>query len=132
MPSYKTSCLPEEFNDKILSPELNDSELRRLHGEVSHIYETYCLDESIDKISFGPFIVEEIRNSKRASTSAAKSSESSVAVSVTCCRLPRQSPKVRTRMWCSCRRCPACSRRTNTSCLCWRESSRPCSVTATK
>ncbi|XP_039981022.1 sorting nexin-14 isoform X3 [Xiphias gladius] len=56
-------CLAvEEFNDKILSPELNDSELRRLHGEVLHIYETYCLDESIDKISFDPFIVEEIRN----------------------------------------------------------------------
>lgn len=56
-------CLTvEEFNDKILSPDLNDSELQRLHGEVQHIYETYCLDESIDKISFDQFIVEEIRN----------------------------------------------------------------------
>lgn len=55
---------PEEFNDKILSPELSDSELQRLHSEVVHIYETYCLEESIDKISFDPFIVEEIRNSK--------------------------------------------------------------------
>ncbi|KAM9840334.1 sorting nexin-14-like [Aulostomus maculatus] len=56
-------CLTvEEFNDKILSPELSDSELQRLHGEVLHIYETYCLDESVDKISFDPFIVEEIRN----------------------------------------------------------------------
>ncbi|XP_041661145.1 sorting nexin-14 isoform X2 [Cheilinus undulatus] len=56
-------CLTvEEFNDKILSPELSDSELQRLHGEVVHIYETYCLDESIDKISFDQFIVEEIRN----------------------------------------------------------------------
>uniref|UniRef100_A0A8D3CXD3 Sorting nexin 14 n=1 Tax=Scophthalmus maximus TaxID=52904 RepID=A0A8D3CXD3_SCOMX len=58
-------CLAvEEFNDKILSPELSDAELRRLHGEVLHIYETYCLHESIDKISFDPFIVDEIRNSK--------------------------------------------------------------------
>uniref|UniRef100_A0A8D3D7V2 Sorting nexin 14 n=1 Tax=Scophthalmus maximus TaxID=52904 RepID=A0A8D3D7V2_SCOMX len=56
-------CLAvEEFNDKILSPELSDAELRRLHGEVLHIYETYCLHESIDKISFDPFIVDEIRN----------------------------------------------------------------------
>ncbi|KAA8582958.1 hypothetical protein FQN60_015504 [Etheostoma spectabile] len=56
-------CLTvEEFNDKILSPELSDSELQRLHGEVVHIYETYCVDESIDKISFDHFIVEEIRN----------------------------------------------------------------------
>ncbi|XP_033935548.1 sorting nexin-14-like isoform X2 [Pseudochaenichthys georgianus] len=56
-------CLTvEEFNDKILSPDLSDSELQRLHGEVVHIYETYCLEESIDKISFDPFIVDEIRN----------------------------------------------------------------------
>ncbi|XP_059212141.1 sorting nexin-14-like isoform X2 [Centropristis striata] len=56
-------CLAvEEFNDKILSPELSDSELQRLHGEVLHIYQTYCLDESIDKISFDRFIVDEIRN----------------------------------------------------------------------
>ncbi|XP_023808755.1 sorting nexin-14 isoform X1 [Oryzias latipes] len=56
-------CLAvEEFNDKILSPELSDGELRRLHGEVLHIYETYCLDESVDKISFDASIVEEIRN----------------------------------------------------------------------
>ncbi|XP_031436916.1 sorting nexin-14-like isoform X2 [Clupea harengus] len=56
-------CLTaEEFNDKILSPDLSDSEMQRLHGEVQKIYETYCLDESIDKIRFDPFIVEEIRN----------------------------------------------------------------------
>ncbi|KAF3850314.1 hypothetical protein F7725_020033 [Dissostichus mawsoni] len=36
--------------------------LTRLHGEVVRIYETYCLEESIDKISFDPFIVDEIRN----------------------------------------------------------------------
>ncbi|XP_068454795.1 sorting nexin-14-like isoform X2 [Clinocottus analis] len=56
-------CLTvEEFNDKILCPDLSDAELQRLHGEVLHIYETYCLDESIDKINFDQFIVEEIRN----------------------------------------------------------------------
>ncbi|XP_038818930.1 sorting nexin-14-like isoform X2 [Salvelinus namaycush] len=56
-------CLTvEEFNDKILCPELSDSELQRLHGEVQHLYETYCLEESIDKISFDPVIIEEIRN----------------------------------------------------------------------
>ncbi|XP_056283458.1 sorting nexin-14 isoform X2 [Pseudoliparis swirei] len=55
-------CLTvEEFNDKILSPDLSDSELQRLHGEVLHIYKTYCLEESVDKISFDRFIVEEIR-----------------------------------------------------------------------
>ncbi|XP_067099515.1 sorting nexin-14-like isoform X2 [Osmerus mordax] len=56
-------CLTvEEFNDKILCPELSDAEMLMLHEEVKQIYETYCLDESIDKIRFDPFIVEEIRN----------------------------------------------------------------------
>ncbi|XP_062857201.1 sorting nexin-14 isoform X2 [Trichomycterus rosablanca] len=56
-------CLAvEEFNDKILRPELSDSEMQSLHGEVQKIYDTYCLDESIDRISFDPFIIEEIRN----------------------------------------------------------------------
>ncbi|KAL7873042.1 hypothetical protein AOLI_G00121130 [Acnodon oligacanthus] len=56
-------CLTvEEFNDKILRPELSDSEKLMLHEEVKKIYETYCLDESVDKIRFDPFIVEEIKN----------------------------------------------------------------------
>uniref|UniRef100_A0A671YXM8 Sorting nexin 14 n=1 Tax=Sparus aurata TaxID=8175 RepID=A0A671YXM8_SPAAU len=54
-------CLAE-FNDRILCPELSDSEKMMLHEEVKKIYETYCLDESVDKIRFDPFIVEEIRN----------------------------------------------------------------------
>ncbi|XP_022528785.2 sorting nexin-14 isoform X3 [Astyanax mexicanus] len=56
-------CLTvEEFNDKILCPELSDAEKLMLHEEVRKIYETYCLDESVDKIQFDPFIVEEIKN----------------------------------------------------------------------
>ncbi|KAJ8356080.1 hypothetical protein SKAU_G00188740 [Synaphobranchus kaupii] len=59
-------CLTvEEFNDKILRPELSDEEMQGLHEEVNQIYETYCLDESIDKIRFDPFIVDEIRNIAR-------------------------------------------------------------------
>uniref|UniRef100_A0A8D3BMG0 Sorting nexin 14 n=1 Tax=Scophthalmus maximus TaxID=52904 RepID=A0A8D3BMG0_SCOMX len=54
-------CLAE-FNDRILCPELSDSAKMMLHEEVKKIYETYCLDESVDKIRFDPFIVEEIRN----------------------------------------------------------------------
>ncbi|KAI7800080.1 sorting nexin-14 isoform X2 [Triplophysa rosa] len=56
-------CLTvEEFNDRILHPDLSDAEMQRLHEEVQKIYETYCLDESVDKISFDPFIIEEIHN----------------------------------------------------------------------
>lgn len=55
-------CLTvEEFNERILQPELSDSQLHHLHSEVVHIYETYCVDESLDKISFDKFIVDEIR-----------------------------------------------------------------------
>lgn len=55
-------CLAvEEFNNSILDPDLTDSRKLVLHKEVKKIYETYFLDESIDKIRFDPFIVEEIR-----------------------------------------------------------------------
>ncbi|XP_065537375.1 sorting nexin-14 isoform X1 [Lathamus discolor] len=55
-------CLTvEEFNDRILRPELSDTEKMSLHEEVQKIYKTYCLEESIDKIRFDPFIVEEIQ-----------------------------------------------------------------------
>lgn len=60
-----TFVFSEEFNDRILCPELSDSQKMMLHEELRKIYETYCLDESIDKIRFDPFIVEEIRNSTR-------------------------------------------------------------------
>ncbi|XP_019375932.1 PREDICTED: sorting nexin-14 isoform X2 [Gavialis gangeticus] len=55
-------CLTvEEFNDKILRPELTNAEKKSIHEEVQKIYETYCLEESVDKIRFDPFIVEEIQ-----------------------------------------------------------------------
>ena len=40
-----------------------DSEKQLLHKEVKKIYETYCLEESVDKIRFDPVLVEEICNS---------------------------------------------------------------------
>ncbi|XP_049612143.1 sorting nexin-14 [Syngnathus scovelli] len=56
-------CLAvEELNAKVLNPELCDSELRRLHGEVVHIYQTYCVDESVDKINLDRATVDDIRN----------------------------------------------------------------------
>ena len=54
----------EQFNDRILQPELLDEEMMSLHEEVVKIYKTYCLHQSIDKIKFDPFIVEEIKSSK--------------------------------------------------------------------
>uniref|UniRef100_A0A4W2CKL2 Sorting nexin 14 n=2 Tax=Bos TaxID=9903 RepID=A0A4W2CKL2_BOBOX len=58
-------CLTvEEFNDRILRPELSNDEMLSLHEELQKIYKTYCLDESVDKIRFDPFIVEEIQKRK--------------------------------------------------------------------
>ncbi|XP_075058823.1 sorting nexin-14 isoform X2 [Mixophyes fleayi] len=55
-------CLTvEEFNDRILRPELSNGEMLSLHEEVKKIYITYCLEESVDKIRFDPFIVDEIK-----------------------------------------------------------------------
>ncbi|OBS74112.1 hypothetical protein A6R68_15349 [Neotoma lepida] len=44
-----------------LTVELTNDEMLSLHEELQKIYKTYCLDESIDKIRFDPFIVEEIQ-----------------------------------------------------------------------
>lgn len=91
-----TFVLSEEFNDRILCPELSDSQKMTLHEELRKIYETYCLDESVDKIRFDPFIVEEIRNS-----TPQPSSEPSCALAAetadSC--LTSQSPRGRIRRW---------------------------------
>ncbi|XP_051954247.1 sorting nexin-14 isoform X2 [Xyrauchen texanus] len=56
-------CLTvEELNDRILCPDLSDAEMQHLHEEVQKIYHMYCLEESIDKISFDSFIIDEIHN----------------------------------------------------------------------
>ncbi|KAM9798302.1 sorting nexin-14-like [Neosynchiropus ocellatus] len=55
-------CLAlEEFNDKILRPELEGPELQRLHQDVRHIYTTYCLDQSEDQIHLDADVVEHLR-----------------------------------------------------------------------
>ncbi|KAG7257011.1 hypothetical protein CRUP_028915 [Coryphaenoides rupestris] len=45
-------CLTvEEFNDKILMPELSEVQLQALHSELQHIHSSYCLDQ----IAEGPY-----------------------------------------------------------------------------
>lgn len=57
-------CPPEEFNERILCPDLSQAELQRLHAELLHIHQTYCLEDSLDHIRFSRFILEDIRRSK--------------------------------------------------------------------
>ena len=119
----------EEFNDRILCPELSDSQKTMLHEELKKIYETYCLDESIDKIRFDPFIVEEIRNSRRRPLSSI-SADCVLAARAADSFVTPQSRRGHIRRWWSCRPWGVCSRPTSTSSPSWRTSSRPCSVTA--
>lgn len=100
-----------------------------LHEELRKIYETYCLDESIDKIRFDPFIVEEIRNSTRQPFSPS-TADCVLAGKVTDSCLTSQSRRGLTRRWWSCRPWGVCSRPTSTSSPSWRTFSRPCFVTA--
>nr|XP_032829522.1 sorting nexin-14 isoform X2 [Petromyzon marinus] len=51
-------CLSvEDFNDKLIRPDLNDTEMQELHAEVCCLYRTYCCDGSVDKIKFDPAVV---------------------------------------------------------------------------
>lgn len=81
---------PEEFNDRVLRPELSQAQLQRLHAELQHIYQTYCLDESVDKINFDTSVVEEIR-----------SGETTLLAAPGCFTHPGSSqwPKVPTAAW---------------------------------
>lgn len=94
-----TFVLSEEFNDRILCPELSDSQKVMLHEELRKIYETYCLDESIDKIRFDPFIVEEIRNSTPQPFSLPSRLCCVLAGKAADACLPSQSRRVHTHRW---------------------------------
>lgn len=125
-----TFVFSEEFNDRILCPELSDSQKMMLHEELRKIYETYCLDESIDKIRFDPFIVEEIRNSTRQALSLLLPRVLACKEADSCLTL--QLRRGRIHRWWGCRPWGVCSRPTSTSSPSWRTFSHPCFVTATR
>ena len=53
----------EEFNDKLLTPELGGEVLSDLHQELKDMYRIYCDPQALDRIQFDKDIVEEIRTS---------------------------------------------------------------------
>ncbi|XP_077442886.1 sorting nexin-14-like isoform X2 [Stigmatopora argus] len=56
-------CLDvEELTDKISRPDLDDAELRRLHGKLAHVYWKYCADDSVDKMDLERSTVDGIRD----------------------------------------------------------------------
>ena len=56
--------ITEEFNSKILTPELSDKELEKLHTDLKEMYRNYCAPQAHDKIQFDDDIVSQLKESK--------------------------------------------------------------------
>ena len=54
----------EEFNGKILNPDLQESNFLDLHLELKNLFIMYIDSKAVDKIQFEKEIVENIRQSK--------------------------------------------------------------------
>ena len=55
----------DEFNRKVLMPELTPSQLEELHVELRDLYRVYCDPASVDRIQFDDSIVTQLKQSKR-------------------------------------------------------------------
>ncbi|XP_013383349.1 sorting nexin-14 isoform X2 [Lingula anatina] len=51
----------EDFNKKLIRPELSDADVCLLHKDILHIYNSYCAEGAFDKIQLAPDIVSEIK-----------------------------------------------------------------------
>lgn len=56
--------ISEDFNKKILNPDLSSSDLDCLHNDLKAIYKNYCASGGSDKINFEESIIREIKESK--------------------------------------------------------------------
>ena len=54
----------EEFNSKILTPELSPKQIEKLHMELATLYDMYFAPNSIDRIMFDEDIVMQIEGGK--------------------------------------------------------------------
>lgn len=54
----------EEFNRKILNPDLEHNDLVNLYKEAWDLFSVYFRPDSPDRINFGEDIVEEMRQGK--------------------------------------------------------------------
>ena len=53
----------DEFNTRILNPDLTKEELEALHLQAQQMYNTYFASHALDRINFDDDIVQEIKNS---------------------------------------------------------------------
>ncbi|KAJ8299813.1 hypothetical protein KUTeg_023873 [Tegillarca granosa] len=51
----------EDFNKRILSPELSQGELVELHNMAKDLYKSYCAESALDRIKFDEEIVNELK-----------------------------------------------------------------------
>ncbi|KAK3101648.1 hypothetical protein FSP39_005188 [Pinctada imbricata] len=56
---FNLAC--EDFNTRILSPELSQGELVELHNMAKDLYKTYCSHTAQDRIKFDEKIIEELQ-----------------------------------------------------------------------
>lgn len=54
----------DEFNTRILNPDLTKEELEALHLQAQQMYNTYFASHALDRINFDDDIVQEIKSSK--------------------------------------------------------------------
>jgi len=55
----------EDFNKRIMTPELNEDEMRLLHKEAMELYDLYFKPDAKHKIGVGEHIAKEIFSSNK-------------------------------------------------------------------
>ena len=56
--------LSEEFNSKMLTPELTQDQLKKLHADLVDLYRMYCAPNAADRIQFDEDIVSQLKDSE--------------------------------------------------------------------
>ena len=56
--------ISEDFNTRILSPELSQGDLVELHNMAKDLYRNYCAKDAVDRIKFDEDIVSELAEGK--------------------------------------------------------------------
>jgi len=62
--TFISSFPTEDFNKKILNPDLSQQDLEKLHGDLCELYRNYLAPNAPDRIHFDESIVTEIQESK--------------------------------------------------------------------
>ena len=54
----------EDFNKKILNPDLSESDLIYLHNDLKILYKNYCSSDGSDRINFEENIINELKEGR--------------------------------------------------------------------